>query len=106
MRPKLLLASPLTGAVSGIEAVTRLTLESPLAKRWDLLHCDTATSRSNRQRGLLNVPGLLALLRAGQRMRDVIAAEHPQAAMIQAGIGRAAFLKYASFARIAKRHGL
>ena len=105
-KPKLLLATPLTGAVSGLEAVTRMTLDSPLAKRWDLLHCDTATSRDNRQRGLLNVPGLLALLRAGARMRTVIETEHPQAAMIQAGTGRAAFLKYAYFARIAKRHGV
>jgi len=50
-RPKLLLISPLTGAVSGQEAVTRMILDSPLVIHWEISHLDACTSRTNSERG-------------------------------------------------------
>lgn len=105
MKPTVILASPLKGCVSGIEAVTRMTLDSPLSERWNLIHLDTATARSNAERGRPNLHSTKAMLRHMLSLRSLIRQHKPQAIIIQAGQNRAAFMKYALLESCIRRDG-
>lgn len=103
MRPHVLLASPLSGAVSGVEAVTQAILACPLKDIWAITHVDTATARLNRDRGLPTPQGVWRMGQLIGRMCD-LCQTHPQAAMIQLAQSRGGFLKFALLAWVAFRH--
>ncbi len=98
-KPKVLLASPLTGAVSGIEAVTRMTLDSPLKDRWDIIHVDTATSESNSERGRPKIRSVFRLMVATWNFSKAVSAHNPDAVIIQLAPNFPAVWKYYQLVR-------
>jgi len=107
----LLLAAPLSGAVSGIEAVTRLTLAAPLP--WRVLHLDTATVRRNQQRGCPTPRGVYLMGKMVLDMYRLTRHAQVDAVVVQAAKNRLGFLKAAALffvarhthARVVMKHG-
>ena len=105
MRPKVLLISPLAGATSGIEAVTRMILDSPLVIHWDITHVDAWTSRTNAERGWPSWGSLRRFTRLLWTVRQAVREVKPQVAWIPVASNRLGFLKFALLARSAQRTG-
>ena len=105
MRPKVLLISPLAGATSGIEAVTRMILDSPLVIHWDITHVDAWTSRGNAERGWPSWGSVRRFARLLWTVRQAVREVKPQVAWIPMGSNRAGFLKFALLAQSAQRKG-
>ena len=106
MRPRVMIASPFSGAVSGIEYVSRSLLRSPLATRWELIPVDTATSRANSERGRASWGGLWSLGRAAHRLHAEIQRHRPQAVWLQCARNRMGFVKFSALAGICFAHSV
>ena len=104
-RPKVLLISPLSGAISGQEAVTRMILDSPLVIHWDISHVDAWTSRGNAERGWPSWGSLRRFTKLLWTVRQAAREVKPQVAWIPMGSNRAGFLKFALLAQSAQRKG-
>ena len=102
MRPKVLLATPLSGATSGIEAVTRMFLESPLAQAWEIRHVDTGTQQTNAHRGRLTLYGIQRIASVAYEFAEACRQSHYHAAIIQMAANRGGFLKFAILSSIAR----
>lgn len=100
-RPKVLLISPLSGAISGQEAVTRMIVDSPLVIHWDISHVDAWTSRGNAERGWPSWGSLRRFTKLLWTVRQAVREVKPQVAWIPMGSNRAGFLKFALLARMA-----
>lgn len=100
-RPKVLLISPLRGSVSGIEAVTRMILDSPLVIHWDISHVDAWTSRGNAERGWPTWGSLRRFTKLLWTVRQAVREVKPKVAWIPLGSNRAGFLKFALLAKMA-----
>src|SRR3990167_748249 len=94
-RPKLLLISPLTGATSGQEAVTRMILDSPLVIHWDITHVDAWTSRVNAERGWPSWGSLRRVTKLLWTVRRAVREVKPRVAWIPMASNRLGFLKFA-----------
>ena len=97
----LLLASPLTGAVSGVEYVTWATIEA-LKDVWTVVHLDTATARRNIERGIPTPNGLVRMAHMTARMATLCKTK-PDLAMIQCARNRLGFLKFAVLRAVARQ---
>lgn len=106
VKPTVLLASPLTGAVSGLEAVTRALLDSPLQERWDLRHVDTATAVDNTGRGVLSVHGIRRFAKILGQLRQAIRQHPPKVAIVQAAANRGGFIKFAIISAVCWQKGI
>lgn len=102
-RPKLLLISPLSGAVSGQEAATRMILDSPLVLSWEISHIDAWTARTNTDRGWPSWGSLRRFTRLLWTVRQAVREVKPQAVWIPMASNRAGFLKFALLAALAFR---
>lgn len=101
---RLLLASPLTGAVSGVEYVTWATIEA-LKGTWDVVHLDTATARRNVDRGLPTPRGLVRMAQLTSQMVR-LCRQHPDLTIIQCARNRLGFLKFAILNAVGRRAGI
>jgi len=99
-RPKVLLISPLRGAVSGIESATRMILDSPLVIHWEISHLDAWTSRANRERGWLSWGSLRRFTKLLWVVRQAVREVKPQVAWIPMASNRLGFLKFAMLATV------
>src|SRR3990167_5884 len=99
-RPRLLLISPLVGAVSGQESVTRMVLDSPLVLSWEIAHLDSWTSRTNTDRGWPSWGSLRRFTKLLWTARRAAREVKPQAAWIPLASNRLGFLKFAMLAKM------
>lgn len=95
MTPNVLLLSPLSGAQSGVEYVTRATLDSPLKEWWNVTHIDTATVRRNKDRGVPTPRGGYLMLKMLQEVAHACHTSHFNASIIQCARNRLGFIKFA-----------
>src|SRR3990167_4320725 len=99
-RPRLLLISPLVGAVSGQESVTRMVLDSPLVLSWEIAHLDSWTSRTNTDRGWPSWGSLRRFTKLLWTIRQAVREGKPQAVWIPLASNRLGFLKFAMLAKM------
>ncbi len=104
MRPKVLLVSPLRGAVSGQNAVTQMVLDSPLSSWWDLAHLEASTARSNTDRARVTWGGLHRFVRLLWSLRRALKEFRPQAAWIPLARNRPGLLKFSLLAALCFQH--
>ena len=99
-RPKVLLVSSLSGAISGQEAVTRMILDSPLVIHWDITHVDAVTSRTNAERGWPSWGSLRRFTKLLWTVRQAVREVKPKVAWIPMASNPAGFFKFAMLAKM------
>ena len=104
MRPRVLLVSPLHGAISGQNAVTQMVLDSPLSSWWEITHLEASTARRNADRARVSWGGLARLARLLWTLRRALKEFRPQAAWIPLARNRSGFLKFSLLAGLCFRH--
>ena len=95
MKPNVLLLSPLSGAQSGVEYVTRATLDSPLKEVWNVTHIDTATVRRNMDRGFPTPRGGYLMAKMLGEVVHTCRHQSFRASIIQCARNRLGFIKFA-----------
>lgn len=98
MRPRVLIASPRSGPISGVEAIGELLFASPLAERWELCWLDTSTARSNSERGRITIGGAYRMAKRLWLMHHTVRKFRPQLVWIQGARNLTGMLKFSLLA--------
>ena len=106
MRPRVLLVSPLHGAVSGQNAVTQMVVDSPLSSWWEIAHLEASTAKSNADRARVSWIGLARLSQLLWTLRRALKEFRPQAVWIPLARNRSGLLKFSLLAALCFRHGV